>query len=72
VGSLTRSLTKQQLYRLSGILFLLAAVAFAFSRQKLMAVLEGAAGIALLFASFRVRPPATPPDRPLPRLRGRP
>jgi hypothetical protein len=72
VGTATRSLSKQQLYRLSGILFLLAAVAFAFSPDKLMALLEGAAGLALLFASFRVRPAAPQPHRRPPRRSGRP
>jgi predicted membrane protein len=71
VARLTRILAKQQLYRLSGILFLLAAVAFLFSPTKWMAAVEGAAGLALLAVSFRVPKPA-PPDRRPPRLRGRP
>jgi hypothetical protein len=71
VAGLTRNLTKQQLYRLSGILFLLAAVAFLFSATKWMAAVEGAAGVALLAVSFRA-PQPPPPNRRPPRLRGRP
>jgi hypothetical protein len=72
VRSFTGGLTIQHLLRLCGLLFLLAAVAFAFSPIKWMAIVEGVAGIVLLVGSFRVSTPPVPPARRPPRRRGRP
>jgi hypothetical protein len=68
VGILT---TKQHL-RLTGILFLLAAVAFCFTPWWWVAAFEVAAGIAMLIASARTLPVRPPSARRPPRQRGRP
>jgi hypothetical protein len=72
VRSFTGGLNIQQLLRLCGILFLLAAVAFVFTPLKWMAWVEGAAGIVLLVGSFRISAIPDPRTRRPPRRRGRP
>jgi len=72
VRSFTSGLGVRQLLRICGILFLFAALAFAFSPVRWMAIVEGAAGIVLLAGSFRVTETSALPARRPPRRRGRP
>lgn len=49
-------ISKQKMMRISAFLFLLAALAFAFTTVRWMAIIESILGIALFAASFRIGP----------------